>query len=266
MLVRIIYVLIRRVYANEKSDYAGNSPKSIVRVGNSNSDGNLQIALSTDGGQTWAPDSAAAAGAYGGKVAYSADAKTILWSSSSNGVLFSASNAAFTGSSGLPSGAVIASDKRNATVFYGGSGSKLYVSKDGGKTFAAGGALGSSSSIRYIKVHPTVAGDVWVSTDKGIFHSTTYGSAFTQPSTAVSDGNAFAFGKGTATYPYIYGFFTANGVPALYKSTDVGKTWTNIQGAQGFGSVSSNPVAASMDTAGLVFVGTNGRGVFYGSS
>ena len=35
--------------------------------------------------------------------------------------------------------------------------------------------------------------------------------------------------------------------------------------SHGFGSANSNPVAASQNQEGLVFVGTNGRGIFYGT-
>ena len=57
-----------------------------------------------------------------------------------------------------------------------------------------------------------------------------------------------------------------NGLSTLYVSKDVGSTWTQISDAQhGFGSNAANPAAASLVTEGLVYVGTNGRGVFYGT-
>lgn len=144
------------------------------------------------------------------------------------------------------------------------------MSTNSGSTFATtSGDLSNSTAVRTIEVNPTVAGDVWVTTDAGVFHSTDYGTTFTQPSTTVSDAHAFALGKSSTNTSYtydLYSFLTVDGTAALYKSSDVGATWTNIQGGQGFGAVSANPLAASVDEADLVFVGTNGRGIFYGTS
>jgi xyloglucan-specific exo-beta-1,4-glucanase len=58
---------------------------------------------------------------YPGQVAYSAGADTILLSSTENGTLVSRYTAAFNAESTLPSGAAIASDKRDNSYFYGGS-------------------------------------------------------------------------------------------------------------------------------------------------
>jgi len=163
--------------------------------------------------------------------------------------------------------AAIASDKVNSTVFYGGSSGTFYVSKDTGKTFVSTTKLGSSTTVNKVVVNPTVAGDVWVSTDKGLFHSTTYGTSFSQI-TGPTEGWSFALGKSKSnTYKYnLYGFFTIKGTSTIYQSKDVGATWVRISDtAHGFGTASSNPVAASLDTEGLVYVGTNGRGVFYGT-
>ena len=248
-------------------DYAGNKPASIVRVGNSGSDGLLQVALSSDSGATWAQDYGAATGVYGGKVAYSANADTVLWSSSSSGVLVSSNQGAFSAVSTLPSDAAIAADKKNGTVFYGGSAGSFYLSTDIGKTFTSKGKLASSTSVFAIRANPTVAGDVWASTDKGLFHSANYGATFTQAK-GVTQGFAFSLGKSTAnTYKYnIFGFFVVNGLSTLYVSKDIGSSWTQISDTQhGFGSSSANPVAASLVTEGQVYVGTNGRGVFYGT-
>ena len=94
-------------------------------------------------------------------------------------MLVSQYTSTFTTVQGLASGSVIASDKKNDSVFYGASGSTFYLSTDGAKTFQAKGTLGSSTSPVKIVVHPNITGDVWVSTDKGLFHSTNLGSSFT---------------------------------------------------------------------------------------
>jgi xyloglucan-specific exo-beta-1,4-glucanase len=243
-------------------DYAGNSAKNVVRVGNTA--GTQQVAISTDGGATWNIDYGSDTAMNGGTVAYSADADTILWSSTSNGVLRSQYQSTFAAVSSLPSGSVIASDKKNNTIFYGGSSSTFYVSKDAGTTFAAGGKLGSATAIRDIAANPATAGDVWVSTDLGVFHSTDYGATFTQGSTALSNTYQIALGVGSGTTWNVYAFGTGSAGARLYASADSGASWTDVQGStQGFGSIDACKLAGSGSTAGQVYVGTNGRGVFW---
>ncbi|TVY88107.1 Xyloglucanase, partial [Lachnellula willkommii] len=190
-------------------DYAGNTPADVVRSGDSDTD--IKIALSSDFGATWSADYGASTYTGSGKVAYSADGDTVLLSSSTNGTLVSQYTGTFTAVSTLPTSAAIASDKRNNTVFYGGSAGSIYVSTDTGKTFTKTVALNSSTSVNQIRVHPTVAGDVWASTDTGLFHSLDYGTTFTQISTSTGPtaGYSFALGAGSTTsaYPVLYGFF-----------------------------------------------------------
>lgn len=244
-------------------DYAGASVKNIVRIGNSA--GSQQVAVSSDGGESWNVYSGADNNMNSGTVAYSAKADTVLWSTSTNGVQRSQNQGTFSAVSSLPSGAVIASDKQNNTVFYGGSAANFYVSTDTGTSFAKAGSLGSATAVRDIAAHPTKAGDVWVSTDAGIFHSTNYGSSFTQVSTSLKNTYQIALGRGSGTTWNVYAFGTGSGGARLYGSADDGASWTDIQGSQGFGSIDSCKLAGSGNTAGQVYVGTNGRGVLYAS-
>ena len=249
-------------------DYAGNAADQVIRVGNT--PGEPQAAISEDGGATWALHPGAGTAAAGGSVAYSADADTVLWSAaegagSGAGVLRSQNGANFSAVSSLPAGAVIASDKRNNTVFYGGASAKFYVSTNAGESFTEAGALGDAGAVRDIAVHPLEAGEVWVSTDVGVFHSTDYGAMFEQPSTAVSNTYQIALGLGSADSWNVYVFGTGPEGPKLYGSADAGASWTDIQGSQGFGAIDSARLAGSGNTAGQVFVGTNGRGVFSAS-
>lgn len=223
------------------------------------------ISISSDGGASWNIDYGSSTTDYGGSLAYGADADTILWSSSSSGVLRSQYQSTFAAVTGLSSGAVIASDKRNGTVFYAGSSGSFYVSADTGSSFTTAGSLGSATSVVDIAPHPTVAGTVYVSTDKGIFKSTNYGTSFAQLSTTLSATQQISLGLGSGSTWNIYAFGTGPSGNKLYASADDGSTWTDIQGTQGFGAISSCKVAGSGNTAGQVYVGTNGRGVFYAS-
>ncbi|KAI0090994.1 hypothetical protein BDY19DRAFT_984055 [Irpex rosettiformis] len=245
---------------NVDLDFAGNLPSTLVRVGN----GNGQIAISTDGGVTWPGTIGGASNANSGKIAISANGTTILWSSGNSGPLVSTDSSSFTSLSSIPSGAVIASDKQNNSVFYAAVGSKFYLSTDGAQSFAAVGLLGSSAAPVKIIVNPGVTGDVWVSTDKGLFHSTNLGTTFVAIS-GITQAWAIALGAPA----------TSNGPPAIFtaaslqgtgggigyfRSDNNGKTWVKINDAShGFGSISSNPLTADPRIYGRVYIGTNGR-------
>jgi xyloglucan-specific exo-beta-1,4-glucanase len=124
-------------------------------------------------------DYGATSTAYGGTVAYSAIGDTVLWSTASQGVLRSQYTSTFANTSGLPGTALITSDKQNDNYFYAGYASTFYVSSNNGQSFVAGGSLSGVSQINYVIVHPTVAGQVYTSTNAGIYISTNFGSSFT---------------------------------------------------------------------------------------
>ncbi|KAI5917998.1 carbohydrate-binding module family 1 protein [Camillea tinctor] len=244
-------------------DYAGASVKNIIRVGNTA--GTQQVAVSSDGGASWNIYSGADTSMSGGTIAYSANADTVLWSTSANGVQRSQYQSSFSAVSSLPSGAVVASDKQNNTVFYAGSGADFYVSTNTATSFSKAGALTNVTAVRDIAAHPTKAGDVWVSTDAGIFHSTDFGSSFTKVSTAITNTYQIALGLGSGSTWNVYAFGTGSAGAKLYGSADSGASWTDLQGNQGFGAIDSCKLAGSGNTAGQVYVGTNGRGVLYAS-
>ncbi|KAI1326556.1 glycoside hydrolase family 74 protein [Xylariaceae sp. FL0255] len=245
-------------------DYAGLAVANVVRVGNSA--GTQQVAMSNDGGNSWYAYSGAGDTMYGGTVAISASGTTIVWSTATNGVQVSSNSASFTSVSGLPATAYIASDKGNNTVFYGGFSSTFYVSTNTGSSFSAGGALTGASTVNDVIAHPKKAGEVWVSTDVGVFRSTNYGASFTKTSTALTNVYAIALGLGSGSTWNVYAFGTGADGNRLYGSSDTGATWVDIQGStQGFGAIDSCKLAGSANVANQVYVGTNGRGVFYAS-
>jgi xyloglucan-specific exo-beta-1,4-glucanase len=241
-------------------DYAGTKPLNIVRIGNSNSAGVSQMAVSTDGGVSWNPQTVSSTSIAGGQVAYGADGVNIIWVSGSGTYRFS--NGAQSTIS-LSSSVKIASDKVNGNYFYAADQNNVYVSSDGGATWPTSTSL-ANYGVNAVEVHPTVAGDVWISTSNGLYHSTNFGQTFTQIS-GVTGSYAIALGKGTGSYPNVYSFVSTTGSTTLQVSADMGVTWTPISDSgHGFGASGGDCLAASMDTTGLVFVGANGRGAFYG--
>ncbi|XXG95361.1 hypothetical protein Hte_001623 [Hypoxylon texense] len=230
-------------------DYAGTSAEKFVRTGNSA--GSQQVAVSSDGGESWNTYPGADSSMDGGMVAYSADAETVLWSTSTSGVQRSQYPTTFSSASSLPSGSVIAADKKNSAVFYAGSAASFYVSTDMGTSFSKS-PIGSATAVRDIAAHPATEGDAWVSTDADIFHSTNYGSSFTK-SEALVNTYQIALGRGTGDTWNIYAFGTGSAGTKLYGSVDNGATWTDIQGSQGFGSVDSCKLAGSGNVPGQVY-------------
>ena len=111
-------------------DYAGNKPSTLVRplyamviftlihvqIRTGNADRyttSRKIAMSSDSGASWSEFNGAALGVAGGVAAISADADTILWrDDGTNTVQYSHGTSAFIASTGVPPGAVIASDKK----------------------------------------------------------------------------------------------------------------------------------------------------------
>ncbi|KAG5353265.1 hypothetical protein C0989_009000 [Termitomyces sp. Mn162] len=247
-------------------DYAGLNPAYLVRIGTGDSSSGKQVALSFNSGASWSQHYGAADNVSGGKVALSADGTTVLWSTSANGVQVSANQATFTVVSSLPSTAVIASDKKTTGIFYGASGSSFYVSIDNGNTFSLKGSLGSSSSPVKIVVHPNVTGDIWVSSDAGLYHSTNSGATF-DAILGVTQAWAVALGAPAKAggYPAVFAAANIGNIIGYFRSDDQGVNWVQINdAAHGFGSASANVMAADLRTYGRVYIGTNGRGIFYG--
>ncbi|KAG8831273.1 hypothetical protein FRC17_003391 [Serendipita sp. 399] len=252
-------------------DYAGNKPSQIVRVGNIPADTNPQVALSNDYGATWsanyaAPAPSANAGYNGGTIAYSADGDTLLWSSSGKGVLLSKYQGSFTAVAAIPSGAAIASDKVNGTALYAASGNTFYSSGDTGSTWKSA-AVSGLTTVTAIAVNPFKAGELWLSGDGGILHSTNYGATFTAlPSSTRGWNIATGAPKTTGGTPALYAAATVKGVTGLFR-TDDQVNWIQIHDAtHGFGAASSIVLAADPRIYKRVYVGTNGRGIFYNSN
>ncbi|EIN03833.1 CEL6 protein [Punctularia strigosozonata HHB-11173 SS5] len=248
-------------------DYAGGAPSNLVRLAGI---AGQPIATSNDSGVTWTPLSTASSTASGGKIAISADGSTIVWSQASglSGPQYSANGGAFAAPAGLPSSALVVADKLNTSVFYAISGKSFYVSADGAKTFTQTSTLGTAQSSTAIAASPFKAGELFVSTSAGVFHSTDFGKTLTSIPGATNAWD-IAVGvpktKSARTPPVLFASATISGVNSVYRTDDLGANWVKVADvAHGFGSASGLVLAADARVYGRVFVGTNGRGIFYG--
>lgn len=245
-------------------DFAQSKPAVMVRVGRG---GAQHGAYSTNGGISWNGFKAEpVSSADSGHVALAADGSAIVWTEAGQ-IPYRSTNAGASWSqvSGLGADAVVVADRSSATTFYSLANGTLYVSTDGGATFAArttGLPAGRLTAV------PGIAGDLWIaSEDKGLLHSVNGGRTFSTLGT-VQSASALGFGKAApgAGYQALYLIGTVKGVAGVFRSTDKGATWLRINdNAHQWGSIGSvGVISGDPNTFGRVYVGTNGRGLQYG--
>lgn len=112
---------------------------------------------------------------------------------------------------------------------YGSANGVLYVSEDGGLTFNQTAILGSSQSTNGMATNNIgKAGELWITTEKGVWHSTNFGKTIVPIAGGVSQAWAIASGApaihGGPASVFIAG--VVNGVYGIFRSdNDIGK-WT----------------------------------------
>ena len=176
---------------------------------------------------------------------------------------------------GLPDGLIpgvwnwqtpLAADGARAGVFYVYHSGKVYKSTDGGASFAAS-ASGLPDGGQALVTVPKQAGNVWLALgDAGLSHSSDGGLTF-QALPAVKQASLFAAGKaapGSKSAALYLDGALSNGRKGIFRSVDGGLSWEAIGDPHEPVGDAPNSIAASFDTFGLVFIGTNGRGIFYG--
>jgi hypothetical protein len=235
-------------------------------------------AYTTDDGTTWTEFASKPAGASGGHIAVSADGSTFVWAPSGDLPFYSIDDGTTWTQSTLPAGTAtggtIVADRVNPDTFYywteNGSDNvwTLYISSDGGKTFTESteGTLGIGNVT--LVANPYVAGDLWLSTYIGIYHSTNFGASFTQ-NTALAFQNVPAIALGApapgSTTPAIYIYGTINNFLGVYRSDDGGATWIQLNDvAHQWGGIVPT-MAADPNVFGRVYLGINGRGIIVGN-
>ncbi len=244
-------------------DYAAQNPNVVVRVGKA-------MYLSKDMGVTWAK-TAAMRGAQG-QVALSADGKIIVHCPEKSTACYRSADDGISWSEvqGLSTerGRAVA-DPADARKFYALAGDRLLVSTDGGASFAATAAqLPSARGSKAIRAVPGRSGDIWVALyDGGLARSTDAGASFANLA-GVSYAAAVGFGKAApgASYPAVYIWGEVGGVRGVFRSTDSGASWLRINDDQHQygGPGDAQFVVGDMNTFGVVYMSTAGRGIVYG--
>ena len=260
-------------------DYSQNNPQRVVRVGGARWNSTYTGATSTDGGLTWQKFPSFPANTVPLRVAVSATNPNlfVIITSKAQPLKTTDGGASWSKVSGLPDGPggpwfwnhPLAADKVDGNTFYYYREGKTYRSIDEGSSFTlVNSSLPHSQWNSYtIKTVPAFKNEVWVSLDKnGLFRSTDGGTTFTKlPS--VERASLFAFGKppqgGTTPALYLYGKVTGIG-DGIFRSLDRGQTWVSIGARENPIGNEPNTMEGSWQQFGLVFIGTNGRGIFYG--
>lgn len=260
-------------------------PDTVVRVGtNAEHKPDANISYSQDGGRTWQGTLATPApGSRSGSVALSADGTTWTWTPEHSASFVTHDlGASWTPIEGLPPELRITADPTDSRLFYALSLKelKLYRSHDGALTFSPqpftlsdapsldgprGDGRGGQDRIY---PEPASSGELWLAAFSGLYHANVDGSphniSFTRIS-GVDEIHAFGFGKAAPHHAvaamYLVG--TVEGQRGIFRSIDGALTWTRINDdAHQWGLVLQ--ITGDPKVYGRVYVGTHGRGIFYG--
>jgi len=260
--------------------YSESEPLHVVRLGGSRWNSTFTGATSKDGGLTWKKFPSFPPKTIPLRVAVSATNPNlfVVAASKAQPLRTTDGGASWSKVSGLPNGAEgpwywgqpLVADKVDGNRFYYYNEGKLYRSNDGGATFSlVNSSLPTSKWDWYsLKTVPGVKGEVWLSLDwNGLFRSTDSGKSMTKLS-SVERAHLFAIGKpqpgSTTPALYLYGRVAGMG-EGIFRSLDRGETWTSIGSPQNPIGGEPNVMEASWQQFGLVFIGTNGRGIYYGT-
>ncbi|MFZ1086091.1 MAG: hypothetical protein WAN35_14085, partial [Terracidiphilus sp.] len=289
-------------YYPSDMDFEQNTPMTVVRAtaGNAANGGTAASntpwgTISTDGGLTWIgfagsptwTDTTKGSASGGGSIAIAPDGSSMVWTPVNTASAWYSTNngATWSAATGLPASSYIASsyttvltqvvsDRVTPGVFYGFAGGTLYISTNQGKTWTSaqtGLPTNCSSQTGCLVILPDAQGDLWMASGSGLYHNTGTATAPNlTPLSGVGSANYLSFGKAAAGSSYLtlymYGVADSSNTTELFRSTDNGATWTQINDAAHQWGGGVDCVTGDMRTFGTVYVGTNGRGIIWGTS
>ena len=168
----------------------------------------------------------------------------------------------------------------NTFYIYNRRDGKFFRSQDGGATWKHLSTLptqpGNHWDNHKLEAAPYVAGEVWLALHDGGLLRTRDGGKSWMKMNGVSWAVNISFGKPAPgkTHPTIWLMGQIGGVVTkdpenaevnLYRSDDDGTTWTRVNDAErGLGGVGN--LTGDMQKYGRVYIGTGGRGTFYGEA
>jgi len=223
--------------------------------------------ISTDGGMTWSSLAGNVNTKGSGTIAASADGSAFVWAPGDIGVQHG-NHGIWAPSAGIPAQAQIASDRVAGSVFYGFSAGTLFLSIDGGQSFSAI-QTGLPNDGRLF-VRPGIQADLWLaSPTSGVFHNLGNTAQIQlMKLNNVSGATLLAFGAPGigSNEPAVFLWGSVNhGSLQLFRSVDNGLTFTRINDDRHQWAVGLHVMAGDMRRFGVVYLGTNGRGIIMGN-
>jgi hypothetical protein len=274
-------------FLGNTSDVAGatTNPNVVVRVGRAREGTSLGYSL--DGGKTWyEPASVPNPKANEGRIAVSSDGDIWIWTPREEVPHVTKNKgASWQACAGLPKDAAVIADRVNPRRFYAMAlfDGDFYESTDGGESFTRwplalsdglpkrGGADADNRTDRgddrggqdRLYATPGREGDLWLAAYHGLYHATDGKHFGRMP--AVEELHAFGFGKAApgAKMAALYLVGTVQGQRGFFRSTDGGTSWLRINDDQHQWGLVLH-ITGDPKKFGRVYVGTHGRGTFYG--
>jgi len=251
-------------------DFAGANPAVLARTFQSSPYGGYSL----DSGASWqdfsaSPPTAAANGS--GNIAVAADGSRFVWNPWNSIAYWSTNGATWTACTGCPSGSLTPlADRVNAAKFYICTGGSMYVSTNGGVSFAQAAAVPGALLPCAVPGHE---GHLWVpcsGSANGLWRTTDSGATFAQVSAGVvQEAHSVGVGKAAPgqSYPAVFIFGKISNTWGLYRSDDEGASWVRINDDQHqYGVIGS--ITGDMRTYGRLYITTGGagmgRGILYG--
>jgi xyloglucan-specific exo-beta-1,4-glucanase len=179
---------------------------------------------------------------------------------------------------GLPNLARAVADRVDPKRFYAWDveHSRIFSSGDGGASFAplATRGLAADQPLEQprragtswpLLATPGQAGDLWLVSRGGLYHSVDGGHRFALRRSDLRV-TALAFGKSKSdrSYPILYAIGARGELNAIWRSDDAGASWSRINDAEHEYGRRFRVIAGDPRVFGRVYVGTDGRGLFYG--
>ena len=236
-------------------------------------------------------------GSQHGHIAVSADGANWIWTPQRSAVYVTHDRGnSWQEAKGIVDNLRVVEDKVNTMLFYALDlyEGKLYSSMDGGNSFTDEALPGVVMLARRgagrgdnrggqdrVYAEPGREGGIWIAAWDGLYRSMDGGKHFSKMK-GVEELHAFGFGKGApgsgsaaggvggeaggggdAGHPALYLVGVVKGVNGIFRSDDMGRSWVRINDDQHqWGLVLQ--IAGDPKKYGRVYVGTHGRGIFYG--
>jgi xyloglucan-specific exo-beta-1,4-glucanase len=160
----------------------------------------------------------------------------------------------------------LAADRMEGSTFYCWNQGKLTRSTDGGVHFERVDTDLPDEPATLQTVHG-VRHEVWIGFPSGGLHRSLDGGTCFSRIDTVDHVVLFCLGKppAPAAPPVLFLYGAVGGSEGVFRSVDLGVSWEDIAPTEPVG-IGCNPrvMAASQQHSGLVFIGTGGRGIFYG--